>query len=387
MSRPRPSWAAALVSLAAALLAGCAHTVVASQAVVDMDRVRVAPAVTEGAALAPQQYQHAEDERREALLANEQGDRESADLHAERAHVAYERAVALARLARATTEGEAARLALAKEIDEAQRLAATRAPFEMAADVASTELAVAREALVPAHIGPADGARERARLVAARSLGAEGHLLCGAAHLLAELAVAGGQPGGQPVDPARLDAATHGIQAFEASLGKAGSGAARLETAAKARAACLDALTHMRRAAGEARQGAGDADALLSALSAHGGWDPLRDERGVVVTLRGAFKGTTLVPEADRELQELGRVAAAHPGNPIQVVVHDATAPSAGEKAADEARGRVALSALHPAAPSRVETIGESLPVTDPSDARNRGRNARLEVVFVSGTD
>ncbi len=376
--------AAALVAIGP--LTGCATTVVTSQSLALMDRAREAPAVKEGAALAPQELQLAEAERKEAQAAEARHDEAAADLYAERARVAYERTVVLARLARATTAGEAARLSLAKQAEDAQHLAAARAEFDRAADVTATELAVAREALVPAHIGPADASREQARALAARSLAAEGHLLCGAARLLVRRA-AGEAAAAESAETARVDAATRELEAVETALRTGGPRAApQLDAAAKSRAACLDALTRVRRTAGEASTG--DADALLAALSARGGWDPSRDERGVVVTLRGAFKGTALVADAERQLRELGRVAAAHANYPVQIVVHDAVAPGESERYADAARGKLAAAALAaPEVATSVETVGASLPTTDPAEPRNRGRNARLEVVFVSRTD
>ncbi len=401
MSAPLLSRGPGLARLAAALsLSACAHTVVVSQSLTEMDLTRTAPAVTDGAPLAPQQFQHAEEERALARKSEADGDTASADLHAERALVAYERSVVLARLARATTSGEAARLAMAKQTDEAQRLAAARVEFEQAADATAKELAVAREALPLARTGPADAARESARLVAARSLASEGHLLCGAARLLtAGHATAAATTAARDAtleSASNLESAERRVLSVRASLGAAAPARAAsgesphpLDAAARARAACLEALTRTRRASGDASRG--DADALLAALSARGGWDPSRDERGIVVVLRGAFKGTTLTADADRDLRELGRVAAAHPGYPVQVVVHDATPPGAAELAADDVRGRAALAALVAGAgapvASSVETMGAALPRTDPGDAATRARNARLEIVFVSRTD
>jgi hypothetical protein len=158
-----------------------------------------------------------------------------------------------------------------------------------------------------------------------------------------------------------------------------------IEAAARARASCLDALTRTRRAAGSAE----DADALLAQLSARGGLSPSRDERGVVVTLRGAWKGTALTPDAERDLRELGRIAAAHPAYPVELVVHDGTPPTEREHADDVARGRAARAAMSAGGAAvtdaNVETVGAALPTLDPAGPDARARNARLEVVFVSG--
>jgi hypothetical protein len=219
--------------------------------------------------------------------------------------------------------------------------------------------------------------------VAARSLAAEGELLCGAASLLVAR-----PSNGPPVaeDVARVEAAARGVAALAGTLDHAGGrAAADLDAAASSRAACLDALTHVRRAAGGAI--AGDADALLSELSARGGWAPSRDERGVVVTLRDAWKGVGLTADAERQLKELGRVAGVHPAFLLQVVVHDGAPPGPSERAADSQRAQAALAVLTSSGAaqlSRALSLGAALPVTDPGDPGARARNARLEVVFVS---
>jgi outer membrane protein OmpA-like peptidoglycan-associated protein len=108
----------------------------------------------------------------------------------------------------------------------------------------------------------------------------------------------------------------------------------------------------------------------------------------VVVTLRDAFKGAALTPDADTKLKELGRVLAAHPGHAAQIVVHDATTPTPAEAAVASQRAEAAAKTLGAAAnaPDKVkaEVAGARAPIVDPTDAKNRGRNARLDVVFVT---
>jgi outer membrane protein OmpA-like peptidoglycan-associated protein len=377
----------AMLALVAAWSTGCTHTVIVSHAANEMDRARSGPDVKDAATLAPQELAHAEEERSLSLKAGAAGDPESADLYAERAVVAYDRAVVLARLARATDAETLARTKLAEEEASVQRVAAAKVTFENEANGLLNELAVAREALASAHVGPADPARERARLEAARSLEAEAHLLCGAARLLAREMT---PPLGAD-DTALLTKAEHDDASVEASLAKPPRphAATPIDAAANARVGCLAVLTRARRVSGAA--GTGEADALLSALSSHGGWTPSRDERGVVVTLRGAFKGTTLVPDAERTLRELGHVASANPAFPVQIVVHDATPPTEHDKASDAQRANAALAALTAggaaAGQMTSETIGARLPTSDPNDPTARVHNARLEVVFVSRGD
>ena len=145
-------------------------------------------------------------------------------------------------------------------------------------------------------------------------------------------------------------------------------------------------MTRARRAAARDEQGA---DALLSELSASGWWDPTRDERGVVVTLRGAFQGTKLTDDGEAKLESLGRVAASHPGFGVQVVVHDAQPPASKDEG-DARRADATVKALVTggAAASHVkaELAGARVPIVDPGDSRLRARNERIDVVFVAGS-
>jgi flagellar motor protein MotB len=359
--------------VAAIASAGCAHGVgIPTSSLADLDRARLSPAAREAMELAPQEYQHAEDERRLAHRSEDQGDGTSASLHADRALASYQRAFVLARLARATDDLASAKEALRGTDEQARQLAASRADVEREADELDKQLRIAKEAIQPVSSGPADPAREAARLVAARALATEGRLICGAAHLLSP-------------SFAGLADAEKGVADVEASLARAPR-PAPIDAAARARAACLSMLTHARRDAGAGHSA--DADALLEELAAAGGWEPSRDERGVVVTLRNTFKGTALEDGAQKRLAELGRVAAAHPAFAVQIVLHDAAEPSTREAEADAQRAEAAAAALIAggAAKDRVATAltGARSPLVDPADARHRGRNARLDVVLVS---
>jgi outer membrane protein OmpA-like peptidoglycan-associated protein len=169
---------------------------------------------------------------------------------------------------------------------------------------------------------------------------------------------------------------------------------APIDPAARARAGCLASLTKARRSA---PSDADQTDALLTELSQAAASDGksrraelarARDERGVVVTLRGAFRGAALTPEAEATLKELGQVAAAHESFSVQVVIHDADRPSAAEAAANAKRGEAVAKALEAGgvagAKIKVEQAGARAPVVEPKDPRRRERNARVEIVFVS---
>lgn len=359
----------ATVAISAALAVACGGAPIRAAALDEVERVRATQTAKEGAELAPETYARAEQEREQARAAHASGDNVAAMFHAQRAIAAYGHALAVARLARATVELADAQRSLADATTQEQSVEATRAKVEREATELEERLQIAKGRLLPAASGPASAEREAARRTAARSLAAEARLLCSAGRL--------------------VNADAEGLASAEgqiASLGKLFANNARavpIDDAARARAGCLDVLTRARRA------GAHDdasGDTLLAELSASGGWDPVSDERGIAVTLRGAYRGTQLTDDATAKLTELGRIAAAHPRFALQVVVHDASPPPAKDDA-DARRAEAAVQALVAggAVPSRVSTenAGAQIPITDPSDARARLRNERLEVVFV----
>jgi hypothetical protein len=361
----RLSAAAALAYLlGAGACAGPLHI----SALDDVERVRASDAARDGAALAPQVYARAEQERGKALAAHAARDDVGAVLHAERAMAAYEHALLLARASRAESQLADAQKALDDLTAQQQTLDASRTQLEHDAADLDSRVKIARDRLLPAASGATSPEREAARLVAARSLAVEARVLCGAAKLVA-------------ADADGLGAAEADVTAAQSRLANAGH-PVPFDDAAAARVHCLDVLTRARRAAARG----GGADALLAELSASGGWDPVRDERGVVVTLRGTYRGNVLTEEGASKLKELGRVAAAHPSFAVQLVVHDAVA-TPGADAADGERAQAAARAIESGgeAPARIgkELAGARAPVADPADPEARPRNERLDVVFV----
>lgn len=339
----------------------------------DVERVRSGADAQEGAKEAPEAYARAEQERRIAIAAHEAGDDVAAQLHALRALAAYTHALVVGRLARASTEQADAQKALDDATAQAQTVEASRARLDLQVQDLEQRLHVARDRLLPAASAAAPADREAARQIAARSMAVEARLLCDAARLVT--ADTASIPG--------LTDAQADVSKLEDRLSK-GASPAPIDDAARARARCLDALTRARRTAGD---DAGAADALLTELSASGGWSPARDERGVVVTLHDAFQGAALSTDAASRLKELGRVAAAHPGFALQVVVHDAQPPRPAD-ATDGKRAEAAAQALvgGGAAAGKLETelAGARAPLVDPADVRARGRNERLDVVFIA---
>ncbi len=370
---------ACLVACLAA--SGCGSAPIHLTSIDEVERIRVTPAAREGALRAPEVSARAEQERTFALAAHAAGDNVSATLHAERAIAAYGHALGVARLAVAMAEQADAQRALDDATAQAQALEVSRAAVELDTTELMQRAEVLRNRVLPAPSAAAAADREAARLSAARSLAAEARLLCGAARLVA-------------TDAAGLTDAEADLAALDSKLARPQPHARDrdgttdhvepIDNAGAARARCLDVLTRARRGTGDDD---GQNDALLAELSASGGWAPARDERGVIVTLRGAFHGVELSEDGQAKLKVLGQVAAAHPGFAVQVVLHDAQAPSAGDKA-DTRRADAAIKALVAAGalPSRVkaELVGARAPVVDPGDAF-RGRNERVEVVYVGG--
>jgi hypothetical protein len=348
-------------------LAACGGAPVRLAALDDMERVRGAAATQQDARLAAEVYARAEQERALARDAHAAGDDVGATLHAERASAAYGHALAVARLARATAELADSQKALDDATTQEASLDASRARLDAEAEELQHRVTIARARVLPASSSPATPEREAARSAAARSLAMQARLLCAAARLTA------------PDAPGLADA-DMGVAGLDEPRPK---GRDLIDDAARVREHCLDVLTRARRAAGP---DAGSADALLAELSAAGGWDPGRDERGVAITLHDVFRGADLTDAAAARLNDLGRVAAAHPLFGVQVVVHDAKAAAPNETT-DTRRADAAVHALvHGGADPahvRAELAGALAPVVDPSDVRGRARNERLEVVFV----
>ena len=375
MTAPPDHLRAVVAVVAFAMTAcGCGVSGVTNGVVANMEGVRISPTVRDGAAFAPQEFAMAENQRTLAQKASREGDEVAASLYAAQAVAGYTDAVVLARLVRATIEQDRASSDLTRDEARAEKLATERVAAESRADELAKKLKLAELALIPARSSRADPAREAARLVAARALVAEARLLCGAARLLS--------PSLEGIDA--LDENVAALDGKLESLPR--SSPAPIDDASRIRAECLELLTRARRTSDPSQDA--EPDALLSELSASGQFEPSRDERGVVILLRNVFRGSTLSTEASKALTELGRVAAAHPGFAVQVVVHDAVRPTVGETSVVAQRVQSAVAALVTAGalPSHVkgETMGDRVPLVDPRDAAHRARNARVEVVFVN---
>jgi flagellar motor protein MotB len=365
--------------LTAALLAACAP-MPKPPVLADLEQVRGGATAVEAARYAKDTLAKAEKLHKEAEAAFDKGDNAGAQLLAERALAVYAQAAAVARIARADAQASEAQEALTKAEAEQAALDADLARATAEANALELRVKVARDAQPIQPSGKADPEREKARLAAARALSLEGRMLCAAARLL-----------GSPDDKVRtqLDEAEAALGKVEAELGAATVPAAPIDGATRARAGCLAALTAVRRAATPTSRAAGAGDTLLAAISATGSFSPSRDDRGVGVTLRGIFSGAgaALSPQGEAKLAELGKIAAAHPAFPVEVVIHSDKPAAGRDEEALKARAEAVQKALEKTAGGKAKiaavVAGNRGPVADPAGP-DKARNARVEIVFVT---
>ena len=361
--------------LALLAAAGCTSQTIRPPAMAEANRLGQAPSLQAAAQLAPEAYASARKLQRAAERSYRDGDLGAAQFLSENAIAAYEHALVLTRLARANVAAGQARASLAAAEqtlahieEEYQRITALSDDLEM-------RIKVVREAVPTAQVGPGTPARDQARLVASRSLALDAKLLCAAAKMLAP-------------DVAGLAEAQASVDDLERRL-SARPHPAPIESAMRTRAGCLSVLTVARRPAG-ATSSIGRADELLSQVSAMAAQidpaqaelSPLRDERGVVVTLRGP----ALAQREAEQIRALGRVAQAHPEFPVQVVVHG-RATSKDDLARQRAQGdRIARALVEAGARAervQVQEAGTAHPLAAAGSASAAERNERTEIVFV----
>ena len=352
-----------LLSVVGALAIACA-TAPRPTVLGQVDAVREGGAAKEAAALAPQAHAHAEKLRLAAAKALDDGDRAGAQILGEHALAAYSHAFVLARLVKAEKRLAEARKKLAdakKElgsVDEQHRRVASEA------DAIELKIKVARDAIPLVPNAPTSPEREKARREAALALTTQARLLCVATQLLAP------KTKGLDGDLGKLDA-------LAKTLAKKPE-ATPIDEAIALRSSCLKRLTLARRPAAQAAPAAGGADRLLSELS-RASLTPSRDDRGIVVTLRGLSRGA-LSKEAEQALGALGRTAKANPTFPVMVVVHVANAKTSTSV------GEAVRRALTDAGAKNVnvQSAGKTQPVVDPKRRGAAARNERIEIVFVA---
>ncbi len=350
-----------------ALLAGCAASTARPGVLAEADRTRESAAVKAAEHDAPQAHARADALLRQAEAAQAKGDAASAQILAEQAVAAYERAAILARLTQAAVRRGDAEARLAKAEGELQALETQEKRVRAETEDLELRARVVADTLPLAESRPAPE-RERARLEAARALALQARLLCASARLL--------EPGRKSLEALATEQST-----LDARL--TGKVPAPIDEAVRLRSHCLSELGLARRPKTLSEPSRGAEDALLAELST-AKYEPVRDERGIVVTLRGVFaKDGRLSAPAAASLEALGRVAASHAEFPILVVLHRATASSAER---DQPRLELVVSALKAAGATRLDSAwgGTATPVVEPSRPGAAERNERVEIVFVA---
>jgi len=345
----------------------------------EIDQVSEAPAVREAKADAAAAIAHAEALRRRAHAALADGDFAGAQIIGEQAMAAYQTAVAVARVS-AAERVKVASLSDTAGADE--QLAGLDVEHQrLAADISALEkrLRALRDTESPRPSGPARPEREKARGEAVAALQMQARLLCTAARLLT-------RSQDKTALPAELGEATTALAALEKLL-DSGPAAAPIDQATRVRAACLAALTKVRRANNNSKVATGGADALLSKLSKLGLGAPRRDERGVAVSLRALFSGEKLTADGKKTLAQLATVAKAHHRFPMMVVLHAKSESNPKQLAQQRARGRAVVAAFEKVLGAgrlgKAQLAGAAQPLVA-RDGKYAHRNERVEIVFVA---
>lgn len=358
------SWRWASTMLSCVGVSACAATI-RPPVLVEAAGFRSGAQGAEAEKYAPQAYAHATNVERQAEERLDADDALGAELLGERALGAYNRAFLLARLAKAADRELRAYAAL----DAAKKALATTEEQHVAlleeSKALEMRLNVIRDAVPVVPNPPADKAREEARRTAVRALALQARMLCIGAEMLSP----------KHESLARLFA---GIEELEnASL----SGPAPIDEAIRLRSGCLEALSSIRAPGRTSSPAHSEADALLSQLSA-AGYEPHRDDRGIVVTLRDVLERGALSPSAASRVQQLAQVSKTHPQLPLLVAAH-AVGRRATKEASAAADAVMAALESHGVKEARSVIAGAGLPLAVQAAHDAKDLNTRVEIVFV----
>lgn len=335
--------------------------------------MRSAPAVKQASSHAPQALAYAEALRRSAESAYDQRDLAGASILAERALAAYERAILLARSAKAEDAARHANSSWRQSEQELTRLQAQQQTVSAELERLEQMLKVIRDAQPLTPTDKADEpAREAARLKATQSILVDARLLCAATRLLA-----------LPVPD--LDQAEAQVTALNEAVSR-GARPAPIDEARRARTRCLSLLTSARRQAA-APAAAGTSDIVLSELSGNPLWSAQRDERGVVAVLDHDVLNEPA--RLQKAAEDLAGIAKRHPDSAVLIVAHTSTKPRPAEveratKQAEQVANTLKAQGIS-AARIRVEqALGAQPHIWEPRPPPAQSRNHRLEVLFVT---
>lgn len=326
------------------------------------------PSAQEAAQLSPLTHAEAEKLRREAEQAYTAGDPTSAQILAEQAIATFSRAFLQARIARSNNSEEELKAPNEAAAAELEKLQAEQKQVMAELQDLEIRIKVLRDAPPIVSSGKAQSAeRENARREAVQALLTEARLLCLSARMLAPEAEG-------------LKGAEEAITTVAKQL-EDRKQPAPIDSAMRARAGCLDTLSSSRRTL--SAQGV-SGDALLTSLG-KANFQPIREDRGVVITLHDAFSGDNVSRNTSEQLEGLGRIVAANPTTPILIVLHDAESPRANAKKRDEKRADAIKSFLikHRSEKIEVYLAGATRPIVAPENKKDRARNERVEIIFV----
>jgi hypothetical protein len=316
---------------------------------------------------APQAFARAAQLQEQAEDAFAAGHDAESQALAEAALGALQRAVALARLARAEQRAQSAQFELANLRKSRDELHASQTDLAAQADALELEYKVVRDAEPLEALTPADPGREAARRSLAVSVIEQARLLCLAARLTDAAA---------PV--ADSEKALDELEANLATNPKP----TPVNRAVELRSDCLRALSELRRSRSLADPTSDASDVLMTelarALPKH---PPFRDDRGVVVSIDNAFDAKGARPETDETLHSLTEIAHAHPQFGVLVVSHTRRGRSLDAPAKD-ALERWQTSANLPRLMLR--DAGDRLPATILPVRGAPPADPRVEFVFVA---
>ena len=294
----------------------------------------------------------------------------SAEILGEHALAAYARTVAQARTVRAERRLAEGQADFAKSETALIELDALQARVGSEADLVETRVRVARDTEPLGVTTKSTPGRERARWQAVGSMVTDARLACAAAQLLGD-------------KREELSKSLSAIRALDAKVTKP-VGPAPIDEALGLRSECLRILTRVRRSESLSDPTSTVTDNLLRQLG-KAGLSPTRDERGVVVTLRGVFDASGKLRDPE-QLATLGRVGREHPQFPILVVSHRARGETTAK---DRSQGEAIAAALREAGAKQsveIVTAGTRRPLLPRSATGANAANERFEIVFVSPT-
>jgi hypothetical protein len=324
----------------------------------DLDAIAQGASAQESKELVPQAYLQAEKLRQEAEAAANAGKNPLAEVKAERAIAAYGHAQILARIVKAEQRLVATKAQLTQAQTEALALEARRVTVAAELTALDNQVQVEHETEAIADSKPSTPDREISRRVATKSTLTQARLLCVAAELLG-------------ADKAAIDSSLSAITELDGKLAKNPS-PTPLNEAIKLRSRCQDQLTLVRRPARLAAPNSEATDRLFQDLS-EGGYGPVRDDRGIIVTFPAK--------SAEAKLGDLARIAIAHDQTPLLLVSHRVK----GEPStADEPKTLSKQLSDAGVKSVRSESAGARLPLESSFLPAKALQNERIEIVFVT---